>query len=202
MAVVGELLFYHRNGVDLDDILRHNSTKNLRDVVDGLAEKIFQESSDEEIADKVASEMRIEPLEVDFDGAVPKVEETQVEIRDAYGFDRGPIRVAGLRATKTIPFKGDANLWHLRTNPFDMNPPHGEVRGKYLVVGIEVSAQQGDQAAQYIDGAIKSISEYVKRQRAQIEPYNESLKKAALPFIQQRRSRLGNAADLLKKLGG
>lgn len=201
MAVIGDILFYRRDGADLDGVIRHN-TNRLREVVDKLPDRLFSERTDEEIADQIAQSERIEPLEVDFAAGVPKVEETQVEFRSDFGFDRGPARVPGLRASKTIPFKGDPALWHLRTNPYNMNPPHGEVRGQNLVIGMSVPAQQAEQAAQYIEGALKVLPEYVERQRAQLKPYNENIRANALPWIQQRRARLKQASDLLKKLGG
>jgi hypothetical protein len=197
MAVIGELLFYRRDGGDLDDVIRHNQNR-MREVVDQIPERLFSERTDEEIADRIAQSERIEPLEVNFAGAVPKVEETQVEFRSDFGFDHGPAR---LRATKTIPFKGDPALWHLKTNPYNMNPPRGEVRGQNLIVGMAVPTQQADQAAQYIDGVLKSLPEYIERQRAQLKPYNE-VRANALQWMQQRRARLNQASDLLKKLGG
>jgi hypothetical protein len=169
MTVIGELLFYRRDGADLDAVIRHN-TNRLREVVDKLPEILFSEQSDDQIAEGIAQSERIEPLEVNFDAAVPHVEETQVEVRDSYGFGRGPVRVPGLKATKAIPFKGNPDLWRLRTNPFNMNPPRGEVRGQNLVIGMAVPAQQADQAAQYIDSALKSLPEYLERQRAQLNP--------------------------------
>jgi hypothetical protein len=202
MAVVGDLLFYRRNGVDLDAVIRAK-TNGLRNVVDALPERAFSQQTDEQIAESIAKSERIEPLELDFGAAVPKVEETQLELRgDDYGFRQGPVRVPALKATKTIPFKGEPDLWHLRTNPFNMNPPHGEVRGHNLIVGMTVRAEQPDQAAQYIEGALKSLPEYLERQRAQLKPYNEGLAANALQWVKQRRARLGQASDLLKKLGG
>lgn len=188
--------------MDLNAVIRAK-TNGLRNVVDALPDGAFSQQTDEQIAESIAKSERIEPLELDFDAAVPKVEETQLELRgDDYGFRQGPVRVPALKATKTIPFKGEPDLWHLRTNPFNINPPHGEVRGHNLIVGMTVRAEQGDQAAQYIEGALKSLPEDLERRRAQLKPYNEGLAAYALQWVKQRRARLGQAADLLKKLGG
>lgn len=201
MAVLGDLLFYRRDQVGLDDVLRHQ-VDLLRGKVDALPDKLFSENSDDEIAAQVAKNHAIEPLVVDFNAAVPSVQETQVEVRDSYGFDRGPAQVAGLLATKSIPFKGDPELWRLRTNPYNLNPPHGEVRGGKLIIGISVPAQRADEAAQYIAKTIAEIPEYLKRQEAQIAQHNASLAGHAMQWIRLRRQRLGSASDLLKKLGG
>ena len=201
MAVVGDLLFYRRDQVGLDDALRHQ-VGLLRGKVDALPDKLFPEKSDDEIAAHIAKEHAIEPLVVDFNAATPTVQETQVEVHDGFGFDRGPVRVAGLRATKSIPFKGDPELWRLRTNPYNLNPPRGEVRGNKLIIGISVPAQQADEAAQYIDQTIAEIPEYLQRQEAQIAQHNASLAGHAMQWIKLRRQHLGSASDLLKKLGG
>jgi hypothetical protein len=201
MAALGNLLFWRRDQVGLDDFLRHR-VDLLRGKVDALPDKLFSEKSDDEIAAHLASEHTIQPLVVDFGAAKPSVQETQVEVHDRFGFDRGPIRVPGLLAAKSIPFKGDPGLWHLRTNPFNMNPPHGEVRGNTLIIGISVPAQQTDEASRYIDQTIAQIPEYLQRQEAQIAQYNASLSAQAMQWIKARRQRLGSASDLLKKLGG
>lgn len=200
MAVFGDLLFYRRDQVGLDDVLRHQ-VELLHGKVDALPDKIFSEKSDDEIARLVAREHAVEPLVVDFDAAIPNVQETQVEVRDSFGFDRGAVRVPCLLATKSIPFKGDPELWRLRTNPYSLNPPRGEIRGSKLVIGIAVPAQQADEAAHYIDQTIKQIPEYLQRQEAQIATHNASLAGHAMQWIKLRRERLGSASDLLKKLG-
>lgn len=68
MAVLGDLLFYRRDQVALDDVLRHQ-VELLRDRVDALPDKLFTEKSDEEIAAHVAKESMIQALKVDFEAA-------------------------------------------------------------------------------------------------------------------------------------
>lgn len=150
MAVLGELLFYRRDQVDLDAVLRHQ-VELLRQRVDALPDRFFSEKSDIEIAAHIAKELAIQPLEADFAAAKPNVEEMQVEVHDRFAYDRGTVRVPGLMATKAIPFKGDRDLWRLRTNPYNMNSPHGEIRGDRLIIGITVPAQEAEKAAKYIE---------------------------------------------------
>lgn len=201
MTVLGDLLFYRRDQVDLDHVLRHQ-VELLRQKVDALSDTFFAQKSDEEIAAHIATEATVEPLQVDFTNAVAAVREVQVERRDDFGFDRGSVRVPGLQATKTIRFKGDKALWHLRTNPFNMNPPHGEVRGDTVVVGISVPAHAADEAARYIDETLARMPEYLQRQKVQIDAHNAGLAGHAMQWVKVRRGRLSQASDLLKKLGG
>jgi hypothetical protein len=202
MAVLGDLLFYRRDQVDLDHVLRHQ-VELLRQKVDALPDTFFAQKTDEEIANHIATEAAIEPLQVDFANAVAAVREVQVERRDDFGFDRGRgVHVPGLQATKTIRFKGDKALWHLRTNPFNMNPPHGDVRADTVVVGISVPAHAADEAARYIDETLARIPEYLQRQKAQIDAHNAGLARQAMQWVTVRRGRLSQASDLLEKLGG
>ncbi|MER2508261.1 MAG: hypothetical protein U1E59_14310 [Amaricoccus sp.] len=201
MAVLGDLLFYRGDRVGLGDVLRHQ-LEQLRNKVDALSDQLFAEKSDEEIAALIAGEQTIAPLVADFAGATAAVRETQVEVLDRFGLRHGSVRVAGLEATKTIPFTGDPNLWRLHPNYWSSNPPRGDVRGDKLVIGITVPADQADEAAQYIDRTIAQLPEYITKQRALLDDHNASLASQAMPSIKARRQRLGTASDLLKKLGG
>jgi hypothetical protein len=202
MAVFGELLFFKRNGATLDDVLRHHAGEGVRQEVERLPSSAF-EQTDEEIAKQIAAKMALTPLQVDFDGAKPNVQETTVDVSQSfdYGFPRGG-RAPGLEVTKTIPFSGDRELWHLQTNPFNMNPPRGEVLQKAVRIGTTVPTAHGDQAASYLEATIREIKECMQRQEAQIARHNAGLEQAAIHQIRARRSRVGAASDLLKKLGG
>src|SRR6266404_40156 len=105
MAALGDPLFYRRDQVDLDAVLRHR-VHHLRQMVDDLPDEVFSAKTDEEIAGEIARSAAMNPLEVDFSAAIAHVEEAPIEVRDPFGFERGPVRVAGLKATKVIPFKG------------------------------------------------------------------------------------------------
>lgn len=200
MAPIGELLFWNQRRVGLDDVLRHNTTL-LREKVDELPDKLFDEKSDDEIAAQLAVSEAIAPLELDLASAAPHVRETQFEVSDDYGFSgRGRIRVNGLEATKSVPFFGDPKLWECVPNPFDLNPPRGKIEGNRVVIGITVREQQIDEAKRYIDSTLENIITNIGRQKAQVDAYNASIARAAMSWIQQRRSRRGRASELLDKL--
>ncbi len=195
--VLGDLLFYRRDEVALDDALRHRGEQIVRNAVDGLLDKAFSTQTDDALTENVARELSIEPLKVSFDQGRAEVKEITLEVRNVFG---DHAQVKGLRATKTFQFTGDSQLWHLRPNPYDLNPPHGEIVGHTLVLGMEVREHEGEQAAGYIKDAISSIQKYLQTQEAQIRSFNSSLPTRVLPLVQARRARLGKAADLLKKL--
>ena len=199
MAVIGELLFYRRDQRDLDSVLRWK-IESLQQVVDGLPELIFKDKSDEEIATLIQTQESIVPLQLDFDAATPSVRETQVEVSDY--FSKGAVRVAGLEGKKAVPFTGDAGLWDLRPNPYDMNPPRGEVRPEQLIVGIAVRESESEQVAAYLSEVLARVETYIERQTSQIERHNESISRHAAQWIIARRQRISKASELLKSLGG
>ncbi len=197
MPVLGELLFYRRDGVALDDALRHRNEQVAREAVDGLSDKDFVTKTDDALAQSVANNLKIEPLNVAFDQGHAEVKEISLDVRDVFG-DRA--RVKGLRATKTFQFTGDRYLWELRPNPYDMNPLHGDVSGQKLVLGMDVREHDADQAVTYIKDVVSRIQKYLQTQETQITAFNSGLLARVLPLIQARRARLGKAVDLLKNL--
>lgn len=199
MSAIGELFFYRGDGIDLDTILRANADR-VRAQVDQVPEREFSNKTDDEIAAQVAAQLTVTPLEVDFAAAKPEVREGQVEVRDQ--FDGKTVRVPGFHVTKSVPFKGDKDLWFLKTNPWGMNPPRGRVQGNKIIVGISVTADQTDYAAGYIAETLAAIPEYLERQATQINAYNSNLHATALSWAKARRDRLSKGSDLLKKLGG
>jgi hypothetical protein len=199
MAVLGDLLFHRRDGVDLDTKLRHQGDAGIRKLVEQLPESDFTTASDDTLTARIVSEATIHPLQVSLDAGEPHVEAVTMRVRTMFG---DQIQVKGLRATKSFPFTGDRTLWYLRTNSYDFNPPHGTIDQRNLVLGIEVQEHEGDQAAAHIENSIRVIKEWLQRQEAQIAAFNASLPARVLPLVQQRRGRLGRATDLLKRLQG
>ncbi len=199
MGAVGELLFWRRDGVDLDAVLRHQGGARIAQAVEGLSEQDIREAADEVLVQAVVARKRISPLAVNWDEGKANVTEIMLDTTNMFG---EPVRVKGLRATKTFLFSGDADLWHLRTNPYDFNPPRGVVTGRTLTVGLEVRDHEGDQATAHIESSVRSIKEWLQRQEAQVALYNAAIPARALSLIAKRRETLGKVSDLLKKLQG
>jgi hypothetical protein len=89
------------------------------------------------------------------------------------------------------------DLWWMQTNPYDMNPPHGAVRGTNLELGIEVRAGEDAAVAGHINSTIANVAECIGRQTAQIATFNSALPPNVARVVNGRRTRL-NAAHALK----
>jgi hypothetical protein len=195
MSVLGELLFYKRNGPTLDDYLRYRGSEELEAVVNRLPESVFATKTDEEVVAQVVREISMAPLEIFLNRAQNEVSEVPVDVRDI--FSGGTVRVNGLRASKSIPFQGMRDLWWMQTNPYDLNPPRGAVRGSDLELGIEVRAGEDAAVAEYVSSTIANIVECIGRQAVQIAAFNNALAPNVARAVGSRRTRL-NAANALK----
>jgi hypothetical protein len=199
MSIIGDMLFYRRDGASISDYARHFQ-QQLRPAVDKVAQGVFDRKTDDEIVEIVAAEMRLQPLEVDFDNVEKDVQETTMEVHDQFGFGDGPIEVPALRATKSIPFKGDAGLWTVGTGTWSSSMPQGEVVGNRLVVGLVVRTDRQADAKPHLDRTIQDIQQYLAQQRVQIDAYNDSLPGQIRPLVEERRKRRGAASALLDEL--
>lgn len=199
MSVIGDLLFWSGRGADLDTHLRHALQNAVPAEVDRLPASDFSSKSDDEIVAAVVEKLKGEPIELKLDQAEPDVVEKNVQVRDVFG---GTATVPGLRVAKVVPFDGEAGLFKLTPNQWDTNPPHGEVRGDKLVVGMEVRASDDEQAIQYVDQTLEKVQVYIDRQKAQLDAYNEKLPDAIRPAVQRRRATLGKASSVADRLRG
>lgn len=197
MAPIGELLFHRSDRFDLYAYLSRQDS-GIKEAINRLNLASFENKSDEEIIQSIAETLQLLPLTVDYASATAAVQETTMEWEDHFFGERSI--VPALRVTKSLPFQGNADLWHLKPNEFDFNPPRGQVNGKILIVGITVPTQQADTAQSYIEETIKKIPEWIERQSRQIGEYNSNLSKKIGPLLKARKEQSAVASNLLKTL--
>lgn len=199
MSVIGDLLFYSGRGPALSDILRHNLEKDVPAKVDRIPASDFKLRSDEELTATIVENAKAEPLTLRLDEAEGDVTEKSLAVQDVFG---KTVAIAGLRVTKVVPFDGEAQFFKLQPNTWDMNPPRGEVRGRKLIVGMEVREAESESAIQHIEQTIARIQEHIGRQQGQIEEHNAQLPGIVGAAIQRRRASVGKASDLAARLRG
>lgn len=202
MAVSGDLLFCGRqrsDGASLSDLLRHLQEKGVSKAVDEIPQEQFQELTDDELAQAVVKKLTIEPLALQRSEGEGKVTEQDVEVHSHWD---GIVRVPGLHVEQRVPFTGEADLFELRPNTFDMNPPRGSVRGSSLVIGIDVRVGEEDTALQHIKGELDKVEANIERQRKDLEAYNERLRGQIAPAVAARRAKLQSASSLTGKMKG
>jgi hypothetical protein len=167
----------------------------MRTAVNALREHDLQQD-DDALIKRLIAPATVVPLEVELDRAnPPDVHDIQMQIKD-YGHT---VTVPGFRVSRALPFKGEPELWYLQPSTFT-SPPRGEVRGQWLIVGIELPTQRANEAKRYLDETVGLISQYVVWQRGQIERHNSGLVEVAHSLLQQRRAHVAKAAELRQSL--
>lgn len=200
MTLIGEALFCSlRTRADLSDVLRHNLEKEVPNKVERIAASEFSSKSDDELIAAIVEECRAEPLELRLPEAVGDVKERTLTVRSVFGEN---VTVPGLSVSKVVPFDGEAAFFDLKPNTWDMNPPYGQVRGRTLVVGMEVRESDSESAVQHIEETLTKVQTNIDRQKSQIAEYNNQLPGAVAGAIERRRATLGKASDLAARLRG
>lgn len=185
---------------ELDTALR-SQVASVRDRVDGIPRDQFLATPEDTLVEHIRSSMEVEPIQLHEDAIVMDQQETKIDVsrwpdRNVFR-EPGPIFVAGIQITVTIPFSGDPQLWKLRPNPCQMSFPHGIVRapgtnglGNLDMVFSQPSDLSADALKQGLDKSMRDIRSHLESQRRQIEQHNASLPKAIRQVVQARRARL------------
>ncbi len=200
-----DVLFH---GSDLYAVLQGHEQK-VQATVDQIPEAQFRSNTDEQVLSHVVSEMTVEPLVIFEDRMQMKQEEGTIDVsqwreRNPFG-DRGPINVASIRVTVTLPFAGDAGLWKCKPSTWGGTLPHGSPSsgsgGGVLTLMVELPADSDpNDFKRRVDEQIKAIRDNVGYQKSQIDQFNAQLPSRAQAAVAKRRTRLGKAADVLKVL--
>lgn len=185
---------------ELDSVLRAQ-VASVRDRVDGIPRDQFLATSEDTLVEHIRSSMEVEPIQLHEDAIVMDQQETKIDVsrwpdRNLFR-EPGPIFVAGIQITVTIPFSGDHQLWKLRPNPCQMSFPHGIVRapgasglGHLDIVFSQPSDQSPDALKQELDKSLRDIRSHLEHQRRQIEQHNASLPNVIRQVVHARRARL------------
>jgi hypothetical protein len=203
---------------DRNDILFHDSDlyavlqgheQKVQGAVDQILEAQFRSNTDEQVIAHVASEMAIEPLVIFEDRMQMRQEEGSIDVsqwreRNPFG-GRGPIHVASIKVTVTLPFSGESGLWKCKPSTWGGNPAYGRpsngLGGGVLTLTHELPADSDPiEFKRWIDGQTKAIRDNLGYQKIQIDQFNAQLPSRAQTAVTKRRTRLGKAADVLKIL--
>jgi hypothetical protein len=185
---------------ELDAVFRAQ-VASVRDRVDGISRDQFLATPEDTLLEHIRSSMEVEPIQLHEDAMAMDQQETKIDVsgwpnRNVFR-ERGPIYVAGIQVTVTIPFSGDPNLWKLRPNPCVMSFPRGIVHtpganglGHLDMVFSQPSDQSPDALKQELDKSLRDIRSHLEHQQRQIEQHNAALPNVIRQAVQARRARL------------
>src|SRR3989304_5100690 len=201
--------FLFRDG-DLGAVPRQHAVR-IQQKVDSIPQDQFLATSDEVLVQHIIPEFNIEPLTLYEDRTLMDQAETSVDVssdsdRNPFG-DRGPIHVAGIRITVSIPYTGDQALWKLRPSTWLSTCPRATVRspGRDGVGYVEITAAQPSDAGperlkQFIDDTLSALRFYLKHQKGEIDQENQALERRVREAMQARRTKLEKHEGILRAL--
>lgn len=201
-------LFYER---DLRATLDKH-TKQLSVKVDAIPEDQFLAAPEDNLVEHIYSEFHVEPLTLYKDSMEMEQQETQIDVsgygnRNSLDYS-GPVYVAGIRVTVSLPYTGGSYLWRLRPNSFqmvfpkaDIIVPIGDNAGHLELVFEQPTDEQPEQMKQRLEDEIESIRFFVDAQRKQVEEFNKMAPDIIRKAIKARRERLKTHSGIADMLG-
>jgi len=117
-------------------------------------------------------------------------------------FDRSqPCYVKGISLTIAVPFSGDESLFQFRPNPFNYNPPRGEVVNQEVHLIYRQIEHNPEELNKEIERRISDIQQYLGWVRKNIESFNKEIEPFVREAIRQRKQKIMKDLDLVSKLG-
>lgn len=133
------------------------------------------------------------------------VEEAQVDVRydpRRWIQDKSrPFYMPGERTTIRIPFTGEPDLFHSRSNTWSSNPPRAIIEGNELILVFESPADSPIEVRPLVDEELARIEECLKWQADMISGHNHHVLTYANDLIQQRRQRILEQSQRAEALG-
>jgi hypothetical protein len=196
---------------DLDDMLRsHEASVGPR--VDAIPRDQFINVNVEQVVEHILSEMTVEPLLIYEDRAEMEQRETKIDVsdwreRNPFG-DRGPIYVAGVSVSVSIPFTGDPPLWKLKPSHWSSVFPRAHVvagrgqRSGHIQIDLAQPADEPQERFKHrLDEELKTIRFYVQSQKQQVDSFNGGLRGQIVAVANARRERIKKHEGLKDLLG-
>lgn len=196
---------------DLDATLRaHQGTIGAK--IDAIPRDQFMNAQPEEIIDHILAAMTVNPLVIYEDRAEMDQRETKIDVsewrdRNPFG-DRGPIHVAGVAVSVSIPFTGDSSLWKLRPNHWQSVSPRativssrGESTGHVQIDMAQPTDEAPERFKARLDKEVETIRFYVQAQKQQIDGFNTGLHAQIVAAVGARRDRIKKHEGLQDILG-
>ena len=138
------------------------------------------------------------------DKIVADQKETQIDVSgDRYRDIRdrsSPYFTPGTEIEITVPFDGEAEVFHISLNPF-ANPPIADIQGNSLILRIQGTDLKPDQVRAQVDKTISRINKDLNILHRDAKEFNEQLSNIAREAIERRKKKLLSNQNLVASLG-
>ena len=135
--------------------------------------------------------------------------ETAVDV--SHDFRRAPFQdgqrmlIPGHQVSVSVPFEGDADLFHFLPSTGNFNPPRAELSKRDSIITFTVTVPHDDADAERIreeiDREVINTESYLSWVRQDCDAWNSRLHSVAADYLNARKRRLLEQADLLSELG-
>lgn len=173
----------------LEEITRYDGNRLLNTNTDDLV-NYFVDKHKIDIPVLLEDQMQLDAQESNRD----------VSRRSDYGFEKGPVIVAGTHITLEVPFTGDPDLFKIQPSTHSM-PPVGIVRGQILIFEYWSESPDPDQFTVVKDKWLVEIKQYLQWHHQTFDEFNQSLPALAREAIEARKQKLLSSQNMVASLG-
>jgi len=195
------LLFYK---ISIFDVLQHQ-LESLRSDVAQLASEEIDGLPEDELIRNLAAKYKMETPVLEDEKAHISYREVDIDVSGdpmRMIWDRSrPFYIKGTEITFTIPFKGDPNLFQVRPETFNTNPPRGEIRGHEIHLFQTRTDENAVAARAEYEQSLRSIKEYLGWLETSISGFNGKVGNDAQRLVSQRRQQLTARAGMAEAIG-
>ncbi|WP_113366741.1 hypothetical protein [Rhizobium mayense] len=150
------------------------------------------ELDDDAIVSMMLTDGRVGSINIDFDNPERSVKEQQVRVHDHF---RGEVVIEGVRVSKSFSFSGHQELFNLRPNSFDTNPPHGIVGYGHVSLVYE-GRNDPETIKKLIADQESQLKKYAERSKIEVDAHDERLPVLLKAAVERRRKALGEISKL------
>nr|WP_246884509.1 hypothetical protein [Pseudomonas chlororaphis] len=163
-----------------------------------LPEKRILETDPDALASFFIDKYDVEIPVLVREGIVATHHEREVQVY--FSWDREMRTVPGEAYDFEVPFEGEAGVFKLRPNPYDLSPPQAVVRSQLLTFTISDRSLSPETVKSELDSRLASIEKYLDAHRRQWAGFRQQLSKAVVAEIASRRTKLLEQKDTASKL--
>lgn len=165
-----------------------------------LPEKRILETDPDALASFFIDKYDVEIPVLIHEGIVATHHEREVQVY--FNWDREMRSVPGEAYDFEVPFEGEADVFKLRPNPYDMSPPQAVVRSHLLTFTVVDRALSPEAVKSELDSRLAAIEKYLEAHRRQWGGFKQQLSSAVVAEIASRRTKLLEQKDTASKLSG
>lgn len=171
-----------------------NQTRAMVAAIDEMEGKRLLSRSADAWAEELAAKYSITPITLDESGITVDQQEAEVEVSRDFGrasFDRTrPFHIKGVSVSFFVPFAGEEDLFLCQPSTYTLNPPHGHVEGKALVVSFTRTDHDAAAMKAEFERQLGSIKGYLETIARDLDPFNAGLRGVAKERVERRMEKI------------